>query len=63
MIPDAWKPYAKAIVAAVGAILAALVGVIPADWSTTAETWLRVAITVLTALGVYAVPNTPQDEQ
>jgi hypothetical protein len=49
------NPYAKAIAAIVGAIAATVIQVVGAD-----TTWGQVAtivVAVLTALGVYAVPN------
>jgi peptidoglycan/LPS O-acetylase OafA/YrhL len=53
------KPYAKAIVGALGAGLAAL-GVALADNTVTAGEWVTVAVATVGALGlVYAVPNRP----
>jgi len=49
--------YAKALVAVVGAAVTAALGLVPPD--TTLWQVLTVAAAVLTALGVYAVPNTP----
>jgi hypothetical protein len=49
------NPYAKAIAAIVGAIAVAVIQVVGAD--TTAGQVATVIVAVLTALGVYAVPN------
>jgi hypothetical protein len=49
------NPYAKAIAAVVGAIAATVIQVVGSD-----TTWGQIAtivVAVLTALGVYAVPN------
>lgn len=44
---------AKAIVALVGAVLAAGVFVLPED----AQVWVGLAVAILTAVSTYAVPN------
>lgn len=52
LLPEAWQPYAKSVVAAIGLILSAVAVAIP-----NAPDWVSVAIAFLTALGVYAQPN------
>ena len=52
ILPASWRPYAKAILAALGAVVAALILALPA-----VPDWLTVASSILTALGVYAQPN------
>lgn len=47
--------YAKAAVAAVGSVATVLVATLPAD--NAVARWAAVALAVLTALGVAAVPN------
>jgi hypothetical protein len=47
----------KTLVSLAGALASIVaLGVLPDPW----DTWLPMALAVLTALGVYAVPNTPQ---
>ena len=47
--------YAKSIAAAAGAL--AVLGYALEDGHVTTQEWVRVAIAVVTAFGVYAVPN------
>lgn len=47
------RPYAKAIIAAVGAVLTATAGTLPNETQHYAQT----ALAILTVLGVYQVPN------
>lgn len=60
LLPGALRDKAKAVVAVLGAVLASLVSLYD-------QPVLTAIVTVLTALGVYAVPNTRQapraDEQ
>ncbi len=51
------SPYAKTITAVIGAAVTAALGTVPED--STVFTTLTVIAAVLTALGVYTVPNTP----
>jgi len=50
--------YAKSIVAAAVAGLTVLAAALTDDTITTAE-WVQIAVAVLGAIGVYAVPNRP----
>ena len=54
------KAYAKAIVAVLGAAITAALGIVP-EGSTL---WgvLTVVAAAVTAIGVYAVPNTPAED-
>jgi hypothetical protein len=52
LLPPSWRPYAKTAVAAVGTVLSALALTLPA-----VPAWVPVATNVLTALGVWGVPN------
>lgn len=56
LIPAAWRPYAKAVVASLGLVLSALAVALPET-----PEWLPVAVAFLTALGVYAQPNADAD--
>ena len=51
------SPYAKGIVAVIGVAVTAALGIIPAN----TITWqvLTVVSAVVTAVGVYLIPNTP----
>lgn len=51
------SPYAKAIVAIIGAGLTAAIGLIAPD--TDLFTVLTILSAMVTAAGVYAIPNTP----
>lgn len=52
LIPAAWRPYAKAVVATLGLLLQTAVATIPG-----LPDWVAVAVAFLTALGVYAQPQ------
>jgi len=54
LLPVAWQPYAKSLLAALGAILVTLTVTLPS-----VPSWSTVGVAVLTALGVYAQPNVP----
>jgi len=51
LLPVAWQPKAKAIVAALGTILTVIVTVTPV-----LPDWAPAVLTALTTLGVYATP-------
>jgi hypothetical protein len=53
------NPYAKAIVAASGALLSAVIAAV-SDQSISGAEWLNIAIATLGAVGVLAVPTTAQ---
>ena len=53
---DKIKPYAKFIAAILSVIASSGAGLIPADWAP----WLQLAIAVIGAIAVYAVPNVPE---
>ncbi|QZN86600.1 hypothetical protein [Cellulomonas sp. C5510] len=53
LLPPSWRPYAKTVVAVVGTVLSVLAVGLPA-----VPPWVVVATNVLTALGVWGVPNT-----
>ena len=57
LLPESWRPYAKSVLAALGAVAVALTASLPA-----VPSWWPIVISVLTALGVYAQPNAPQDQ-
>lgn len=61
LMPAAWQPYAKAVIAVVSALLAVAAQVLPflADDVAAAVTSV---VAVLGALGVYATPNIPSLE-
>lgn len=50
-LPVAWRPRAKAVIAALGALAVTLSVVLP-----DAPRWLTVLLAALTALGVYQTP-------
>ena len=52
VLPASWQDKAKGIVAAAGSALSVASLVVPGS-----PKWLTVAVTVATALGVYATPN------
>jgi len=52
LLPAGARPYAKAILAAVGIVVSVL------SVTLTDVPWLPIVVQVLTALGVFAVPNT-----
>jgi hypothetical protein len=52
LLPSAWRPYAKTVVASLGLILSALAVALP-----DVPEWVPVGVSLLTALGVYAQPN------
>ncbi|WP_454051458.1 DUF7439 family protein [Cellulomonas sp. Marseille-Q8402] len=52
LLPAAWRPYAKTVVAALGTVLSVL-----AVTLTAVPPWVAVATNLLTALGVWGVPN------
>lgn len=52
LLPASARPYAKAIVAAIGLVLSTAAAVIPG-----CPSWVTVVVAFLTALGVYAQPN------
>ena len=52
LLPEKAQPYAKTIVAVLGVIVGAIVSSLDS-----VPAWLNVVVAVLTALGVYAVPN------
>jgi hypothetical protein len=52
LMPAAWRPYAKAIVAVVGLILGALMLTLPV-----VPVWLPVVVNTGVLLGVWGVPN------
>ena len=52
LLPASWRPYAKAVVAALGSVLQVAAVTIPG-----APDWLAVAVAFMTALGVLAQPN------
>lgn len=54
LLPKAWQPYAKSVVASLGTIISLLVVVLP-----DAPKWLSIVVAAATALGVYGVPNKP----
>ncbi|QTE30814.1 DUF7439 family protein [Pengzhenrongella sicca] len=54
LLPAAWRPYAKAVVAAVGTVLATISVVVP-----TVPSWVTAVVSALTTLGVFAQTNTP----
>lgn len=59
VLPESWRPYAKAIVAVVGAALVAITLAIP-----DAPDWVAATLSFLTALGVYGQKNeTPPTEE
>lgn len=51
VLPASWRPYAKSIVGLAGLVATVVVFVTPTD-----QVWTTV-VSVLTFLGVYAVPN------
>ena len=52
LLPVAWQPYAKSILAFIGTLLTFVALVIP-----NVPTWVTLALSALTALGVYTQPN------
>lgn len=50
--------FRKAIVAVIGAVAVTLTTVL-SDGAMSPADWAAIAVTVLTALGVYGVPNSP----
>jgi ABC-type uncharacterized transport system permease subunit len=52
LLPVKVQPYAKTIVAVLGVVVGAVVSSLDS-----VPSWLNVVVAVLTALGVYAVPN------
>ena len=52
LLPAKWQDKAKGLVVALGSAL----GILTVVWDD-APDWLTIAVTVATALGVYAVPN------
>jgi len=54
---DKIKPYAKAVVAILGAVLTTVMTQFPEN--TDVQTWGPIVASFLTALAVYLVPNTP----
>ena len=52
LLPVKVQPYAKTIVAVLGVVVGAVVSSLDST-----PAWLNVVVAVLTALGVYAVPN------
>ena len=56
LLPVSWRPYAKAILAALGAALYTAVALIP-----DLPSWVGIAVGIATALGVYAQPNATAD--
>lgn len=51
LLPVSWQPRAKAIIGAVGVVLAVVVQMVPV-----LPEWASVAVAALTALGVFATP-------
>ena len=56
---DQISPYGKAIVAFLAPGLLLVAGIMASDgrWPTTSEVLMAIGVSVVTALGVYAVPN------
>ena len=52
LLPAKVRPYAKAVLAALGTVLTAVALVVPND-----PAWVTVVLSALTALGVYVQPN------
>ena len=57
LLPVSWQDKAKSIVGVLGSLLGVLSLVVDGS-----PKWLTVAVTVATALGVYAVPNLGYDD-
>jgi uncharacterized membrane protein YphA (DoxX/SURF4 family) len=51
MLPASWQPKAKAVVSAIGCILAVVLVVFPV-----LPDWASAVVAALTALGIYATP-------
>lgn len=58
VLPAKWQPRAKGITVALGTALGILTVVLPDT-----PQWLTIAVSVATALGVYAVPNVGYSEK
>jgi hypothetical protein len=58
LLPAAWRPYAKTVVAVLGTVLSVLALSLPQ-----VPAWVPITLNVLTALGVWGVANqTPAEE-
>ena len=52
LLPASWRPYAKAVVAALGTVLQVAAVTIPG-----VPAWVSIAVAFMTALGVLSQPN------